>query len=235
MRKIGRDAFLLWVLLGSAALAGPGFRYAETMPGYLTPGRDDHRRSASSVPAVLRVEGLVDDFEAFMADPDHPMRLVGTLGIRGADGVEREYPVEDGRLRFLAPGEGERTRYTRYDFAIRKASGAPVHVHGFKRIHDDPGFDMSRDLLDLNVSLHRGGPGGPVEASGVLRVEAEKPWVLARFVGSFRVPGARSWRERLAVLHRYGKLYFGALWRVYRGKPGSPGREKAPRARKPGA
>lgn len=212
-----RLAMGLGLLAAASGWAAPGFRYAEVMPGYLTPGRADQAEDGTSQRARLAVTGTVADFEAFMADPDHPMRLDGELRIQDASGGWQRFPVAGGRLRFLAPGEGAATRYTTYDFELPGTPGGRLYFHGWKRIHDDPGMDMSRDLLDLNATVRRGGPEGPVVASGVLRVEAEKPWVLARFVGSFRVPGATGMRQRISVLRRYLKLYLGALREVYFG------------------
>ncbi len=206
---------LALLLVAPSLPAAPGLSFLETMPGWLTPGTDRTSRGPGAQKAALKLKIQTEDADAFFADPSHPMRLQGELEIRSPDGERLSYPIEEGRFLFLAPGTSPDARIMEYRFAFHDAAGRRFGFVGRKFLRDESGFDAVKDTTTLFCTLHRGGPDGPAVGAGRLRFEVEKPWVMAKFVTSFRVPGATSLRERISVFRRFLRLYLGTLAELY--------------------
>jgi cholesterol oxidase len=209
----------LWsLILGAStaalAMAAPGLRFSERMPGYMTPGREDFRRTPDSLRAALDARISTEDAEAFFRDPDHAMRLEGRFELEGEDGSRRSYQVEEGRFQLLSPGPGPRSYFLVYRFAFGSASGRRFTFDGRKTVRDDPGFDVAHDTTTLYGTIRRGGPDGPPVASGVLRFRLEDPVQTARFVASFRVPRGGI-LTKIRVMRRFLKLFLGSLRDAY--------------------
>lgn len=188
--------------LVSGAVAA-GLEYREAMPGRFTRASDGHE-----VEARLSCVGRVADLDAFHQDPRHPMQMSATLEV---EGQTRQL---EGTLWFLE-AVGHRHRRTSYRLTSVDG-GAPLFLEGVKEIRDEAGADMARDLLDLPFGLWAG-EGGVALGEGVVRVEAEKPWVAWRFMRDIRILDAAGWVERLREKRRYASLYLRAVREVYSG------------------
>lgn len=212
------------LLVAPALRAAPGLAFRETMRGRMTWGALDPTSGAedpAAQPVALKARISTPDADAFFADPTHPLGIEGRFEVRvPGERKARRFEVEDGVLNLLEPGEGLASadadaRRMVYTFRLRDASGRRFHFRGAKTLRDDQGADMIRDTTTLYSVLRRGGPSGPPVAQGILRFQVERPWVVMKFLASFRVPGASGWRQRARVIRRFLKLYLGSLAELY--------------------
>lgn len=206
--------------LVALALALPGLRAAgltldESMAGWLTPGTDSHEKGEGSRPARLVCRLAVADTEAFFADPDHRMTVTGYVEITRTDGWKAKHVLENGTLRFLAPGAGPEERVLVYRGELPTAETGRVYFEGIKVMRDDPGCDAIKDMTVLAVTLRRAGHDGPVVGAGRLRFAIENPLAVGKFAASLKVHGAKGLLESLRIKARYMKLYFGTLASLY--------------------
>lgn len=200
------------LLLGLAA-AAPAARlhFDESMSGSMSfVGAPE----GAAARVTLRLRLATDDTDAFFADPTHPMAITGWLDVRPAEGPPTSYPVDEGAFYFLAPGSDEDERVMIYRLKVTSASGRAFWFVGVKTLRDDDGNDAIGDTTRLFSTLSRGGPDGPIVASGELRFHWQDPINMARFLGSFRVQGAGLW-GKLKVLKRFARLYLGTLAELY--------------------
>ncbi|RMF87263.1 MAG: alpha/beta hydrolase, partial [Nitrospinota bacterium] len=100
---------------------------------------------------------------------------------------------------------------------FRDGAGNPYTLSGYKDIHDDPGWDIWSDTTTLYTRIYQGHveAEGEVEAalygSGILRIYLTD---FLRQLTTFRVEGPTV-HDRIAALHRFGRLFLGKLWDVY--------------------
>ena len=193
--------------------------FEETMTGRLLPGPqsfstlDDPGPEAQ--PVELRLSLIIDDLEAFLADPRHEGRLTGTIASPFL-GSEPQ-PVVDGRFHLLEPTADRDRRDMSYRFACRDAQGRPLSFHGLKQVQNHLGPDLWRDTTTLDFNLFAGHlpegqpPQGEVVATGRIRIDL--PGFL-RQLASLRSDASDPVR-RARELARFGAFFLGELWHLY--------------------
>lgn len=129
--------------------------------------------------------------------------------ISRAGGVAGEYGTVVGRP------DPDEARYLRYSLAFRDREQRLWTLLGYKRVLDDPGFDVFRDTSALFVKLVAPEGRGPaaVRAAGVAHVDLNE--FIAKQLPSFRVepsddPARVGW-----ALGKFMFFFFGSLERSY--------------------
>jgi cholesterol oxidase len=204
--------------LTPAAQLPTGIRFTETLKGTVSPAVDldygqaahPDRPGATDLRFIVTV--LVEDLDAMLADPTHPMELTGCV-IAPALSAQ-PLTLTKGVLHVLVP-DPERPTYEqlRYKMHLLSSEGARFYLEGFKRLTDDPGIDFWEDTTTLFVTVRRGdSPAAPLAYKGVLRISVED---FARQCSTFRVTHAPSVQAQLDAVARFGRFFLGGLFELY--------------------
>ncbi len=202
-----------------------GVRFTESLRGNISPAVDEDFRAAahpdrpgvSELTFVITV--LVENLEALLADPRHPMSVTGCVLAPALS--HKPLTVTRGTLNVLVE-DPKRPEYKqlRYGLDLRAESGEQFFLEGFKQLTDDPGIDFWEDTTTLFVTVKRGeGPGAAPAYKGVLRISVDD---FARQCSTFRVTHALGVPEQLSAVGRFGKFFLGGLFELY-WKPSSEG------------
>lgn len=198
----------LLLLLALASLpfgaVGRGLRFAEEMQGYAW--FDGEHRGAQ-----VALEVVIDDIDAWRANPGHVARVTGVLYM---DRLPAR-PIT-GTLAILAPLAGEDGR-----LLIYRLDGVAVQFTGVKHVRDRAGAAVLDAMTTLRgVFQARGLPAPSLQAllreaawTSELLFEWWKPAVVWRFADSFRTM-ATPWYEELEVKAIFVKTLLGALART---------------------
>ncbi len=195
-----------------------GTRTGVTFRERMTGSCDPLAAGTAGAALDLRLVIAFADLAALEADPTAPGSVRGTVHV-GLDGLGT-MPVETGTLVLFRPSTDAVDQADMvYDLRCRGEDGNRYRVHGIKRMHDHPGFDMWRDTTNLDVTVSRTGPEGAVgevvatgKASlGVtallgmmasMRTTGDRPGPIARVVVTTRF----GWRFLRGLLGTYGKV-----------------------------
>lgn len=204
----------------TTARTGIGVEFTETMRGWFSPdpeldfeqAADRGRAEESRMEFTVTVRS--DDLYDMLNRDDHSAHLHGTVSIPALS--PEPLSTANGTFRLLTVDPDEvRTRRMEYLMPMRTPDGRSLFFHGFKRIHDDAGFDVWADTTTLFVTIHEGeDEEGPVVGRGILRIELRD---FSRQMRTFRVTNAGSVRRRLKAMADFGRFFAGALFDTYGG------------------
>ncbi|HVL26147.1 MAG TPA: patatin-like phospholipase family protein [Thermomicrobiales bacterium] len=222
----------LWSTYG--AVAAPDdhsghLRFTEEMAGFLAIGESDPARGHDEgkrdlnrlkVHLTIRIDGM----DRFVADPAHEATAEGWIT---CDALGGRLPVEQGTFNlFVADGAPHR-RQMRYRLFFRDTVGHPLTLVGHKEIENDAGIDVWKDTTTLFTRILGGhvaagaDANAPIVGAGIIRIH---PLGFLRQMTTFRTGGA-SLAVQATAAARFGRLFAGTLWTIY--KPGVPGRSRA--------
>jgi cholesterol oxidase len=207
------------IVAGSRNSGPPlGFKFTETMGGYISPGAHDFRaaeylgrKQGNRLRFTLTV--TVDDLRAFIADPAHRAQLTGTVEADRFGGVR---PVEPGTFHLFMQDENGR-KQMRYAFRFRDVEGRTYRFEGFKDVHNDYVLDFWKDTTTLFVTVWRDAPGGypgqgQVAATGVLHI---RPVDLVPQVLSMRAVNASGPGAHAAAVTQFGLFFLERMLDEY--------------------
>jgi cholesterol oxidase len=155
-----------------------------------------------------------------LGETDHRADLYGSVSMPAFS--PEPFTVTGGTFQLLTVDPDEkRTRRMTYRMPLRHPDGRDFHLDGFKRIHDDAGFDLWADTTTLFVTLHEGAdPDGAVVGRGILRIKTKD---FSKQLRTFKVTNAVSVGRRIKALADFGKFFAGALYETYGPKGGDAG------------
>lgn len=192
-----------------------GLSLKETLTGYVAMGcRDPVEGHAQGVRTgsglTMTVHISIDSVAQFIREPEHEASLEGTVDF-GAAGGER--PIDSGTFNvfIVDPTTGERQMVYRVLFTT--ADGQRWCLCGRKHVHDDPGFDVLKDLTTLFVTLHAGDtPNDPVVGAGQIFFHiATAPKMLA----SLKATGTTKFTESIRAKVAFLSFVLGQVRDVY--------------------
>ncbi|HEV7669200.1 MAG TPA: hypothetical protein VGS22_11780 [Thermoanaerobaculia bacterium] len=181
-----------------------GFALGETDPAA---GKKKGRNEGSEL--TLHASILIDDINRFVAEPQHPGKLSGTIdftpfgaGLASTSGVfNLFYPTDDPKLKLMV-----------YEMGFSH-EGKSYYFAGQKNVRDDPGFDLWSDTTTLYSTLHEGtDKSGPTVGAGVLTLGVKQ---LINLLGTVAAPGADTFAEKAGAIAKFGHFFLGELWDTY--------------------
>jgi hypothetical protein len=193
-----------------------GIAFNEVMAGGFSLGESDpeagvRRGAAEGHILTLSAEIVIDDLDAFLADPDHAGRLSGRVDFPALGDSARG---EAGTFNLFSPSDDPKMKLMVYELGFR-VGGKDYYLAGRKRVKDDPGFDLWSDTTTLYTTLHEGtDAAAPIVGAGVLRLGLGE---LKDMVSTIRATGTTSPDQDLAVIARFGVFFLGRLWKIYGG------------------
>jgi cholesterol oxidase len=161
-------------------------RFTEALSGYMT-AADNHEAGYCAGRAAggrvrYRATAYIDDLDAFLRDPQHGAAMTGVVDVAG---LGQGMPIDEGRIEMFCRRESRKV--IAYDLPFRQGERRYL-LRGVKRIHDDPGFDVWKDMTTLYAELLdlSSAPDGPPLAVGILRIG---PLAALRMGFTFRGAG----------------------------------------------
>lgn len=196
-----------------------GIRFAERMAGVAAPGRDIDLNAAAgsagnAAEFVLTVE--TEDIDALLAASGHAALLTGTVSIAALSPAPMTVSAGAFEL-FPADASAPGTRLVRYRMRLAATDGRRFWFDGYKRLHDDPGFDLWQDATTLYATIHEGSDAqAPVWGRGLLRIE---PGDLLKQLGTIEIsasgyPWLEKWKA-LGAVSRLTTFIAGNVMSVY--------------------
>jgi cholesterol oxidase len=161
-------------------------RFTEALFGYMAAAEDHEAgyRAGRAAGGRVRYRATcrIDDLNAFLRDPQHGAAMSGVVDVGG---LGRGMPIEEGRIELFCRREGRKV--IAYHLPFRQAERRYL-LRGVKHIHDDPGFDVWKDMTTLYAELLdlSSAPDGPPLAAGILRIG---PLAALRMGFTFRGAG----------------------------------------------
>jgi len=224
-----------------------GVQFTETMKGYFSrdftePQGTDlalyqaaaKRGEAQNSPIEFTLTITANDLNRLIKEPAHAATLVGTLDAPALS----PYPLTASNGVFNLFEQYEQqvgVRHMNYDMKLTAEDGRDYYFSAFKTVPEDNGvLNIWPDTSTLYVTLYQGpDKTGTVIGSGVMHIE---PADFAKQMTTMKVLNARSERERIEALARFGKFFAGILWESYGGvfagdiyfNPDAPPRHKRP-------
>ncbi|MDG2239710.1 MAG: GMC oxidoreductase [Longimicrobiales bacterium] len=197
-----------------------GVQFTEAMRGFFSLGSDlDFAEAAeqgkeSDSPLEFTLTVNSDDLYDMLRRPDHSASLYGSVSVPALS--TEPFSVTKGTFHLLTVDPDEvRTRRMTYKMPMEHPDGRTFFLHGFKRIHDDRGFDVWSDTTTLFVSVHEGeDESGPVVGRGVLRIKTKD---FSKQLRTFKITNAGGIARRLKAMADFGKFFAGALYDTYGG------------------
>lgn len=197
-----------------------GIRFTETMKGYFSTGeKEDFERGAEQgerdqSPFQFILTIISADLEAFLKEPEHKARMVGTVVAPALS--QQPLTVREGKFNLLTiDPDRANTRNMIYRMRLTAEGGKTYHFHGIKIIHDDPGFDLWADTTTLFITVRDGeSEEAPVLGKGILKIPPED---FATQMTTLRVTHANSAAERLKGVAEFGRYFARSLYDTYGG------------------
>lgn len=203
----------------AAAPLTPGLQFTEKMSGYFSTteltdyeaGAARGKRDGSPMDFILTI--VTDDLEATLADPEHAMRIYGTVNAPQLSATPLS--VGNGTFNlFSTNADDANVRNMRYRMQINSTEGKAYYFDGFKTITHGSVLKMWPQTSTLYVTVHEGDATGPVIGKGILHILIHD---FARQMTTMVIRNAKNPAEGAAALARFGKLFAGVLYENYGG------------------
>ncbi len=192
-----------------------GLRFSETMSGHLVEGVVDFEEGQKegreqdnfvSFDVTVEIESVSD----FTKLSGQEAKLSGVISSKR---LGQNLPIQDGVFALFKPDPASGKRQMTYSFWFTGSDGKDYFLHGYKVIHNDPGFDALKDITTLFTSIYHGKrTEGPPVASGILNFRLlDLPSMLV----SFEVTNTLSPITKLRTVSTFVKFCYGEIRETY--------------------
>jgi hypothetical protein len=193
-----------------------GLTFREVMTGGFAMGETDPATGMAKGAAVgtdlaLHATVLINDLDRFLAEPDHPGGLAGSIDFAPFSGT---CTGSTGVFNLFNPSGQPDLKLMVYELGFSHG-GTDYYLAGQKEVRNDPVFDMWKQTTTLYTTLHAGNDkSGTVVGAGVLSLGVMD---LIRMLGTVHATNADSPTQAAAAIARFGQFFLGQLWDSYGG------------------
>jgi cholesterol oxidase len=197
-----------------------GIQFTEKMAGYFSNREtEDYERGEAKGKAdqsdfTFTLTVISDDLDTMLTTEEHAARMIGTVIAPPLS--DRPLNVTEGYFNlFVRDPEEVGVRRMVYQMKLTDEDGRDWYMHGFKRVHDDRGFDVWQDTTTLYITIYEG-PGihAPVYGKGILKI---LPADFAKQATTMQARNERSKKEAVQAIARFGRFFGGAVYEAYSG------------------
>jgi cholesterol oxidase len=216
-----------------------GIQFTEKMTGFFSSQEtEDYQKGAkkgkadkSSFSFTLTV--ISDDLESLLSKEEHAAKMIGTVVAPGLSDQPLTVTQGDFNLFVKDPDEVGVRRMV-YQMTLTDEEGRNWIMHGFKKVHDDRGFDVWEDTTTLFITLFDGaGDDSAVYGKGILKI---LPKDFAKQMTTMQARNEKSLTEGVQAIARFGRFFAGVVYESYSGSfspfklynPDEPTRKKRP-------
>jgi cholesterol oxidase len=195
----------------------PGIQFTERMTGYFSAeaeafraGFEKGKDSGSPFSFVLTIKS--HDIDGMIRDPEHRAEIFGTVQAPALSGDDLS--VSEGVFNlFVEDPEDENICYMRYRMKMNSEEEEVYYLDGFKKIHDDPGFDIWEDTTTLFITIHKGeNKDAPVFGKGMLKI---RPNDLRKQMTTLEATGVKGLANKLKYKAKFVKLFSENIVDIY--------------------
>jgi cholesterol oxidase len=190
--------------------------FTEEMKGYVTFGEADFDRGyragrQAGTRFMFHLTITTNDVDRFISDPQHTADAEGWIE---SDAFGGRLPVTSGVFNLFVEESAQAKRML-YRLQFADGEAHPLTMTGFKEVRHGDELDLWSETTTLFVHVLAGHVAAEADttaeavASGILHI---LPLDFARQLTTFRVHPA----DRIDALGRFGALFAGSLWDVYR-------------------
>ena len=193
-----------------------GIQFTETMRGHieLDASVDFETGAANGEPFSFTLTVTSDDLDSLIEDEAHTANLIGT--VHAPILSNQALSAVGGGFQLLVRDPdviGQRRMV--YRLPLRSVEGERYHLHGYKRVEDDRGFDIWSDTTTLFVTLYRGDDdSGELLGKGILKIE---PADFLKQITTIRTLNTTNKIESLEAVARFGRYFLGAAAETHGG------------------
>lgn len=181
----------------------PGIRFSQQLKGRLNFQDQTH----ANEDLKLRLTVHINNLNAFIDDSLHSARVTGHLESPTLGSFSM---FTDGR--FTLKNVTNKMRKITYELDVEKDNQDYSFILEHT-LHDDPGFDMWRDLSNLTLKLFKGqAQDENLVASGTLHLPLTG---IKDLIKGFHATEATSFTEEIAIKGRFARFFLGELYDVY--------------------
>jgi predicted patatin/cPLA2 family phospholipase len=191
-----------------------GLTFRETMTGGFALGETDPetgrtKGAAAGTDLALHATVMIQDLNRFLAEPDHPGGLAGSIDFAPFGGT---CTGSTGVFNLFNPSGQPDLKLMVYELGFSH-DGKDFYLAGQKEVRNDPVFDTWKQTTTLYTTLHAGtDKSGPVVGAGVLSLGVAD---LIRMLGTTHATNAASVAEQAEAIARFGRFFLGQLWDSY--------------------
>lgn len=159
---------------------------------------------------VMTVESR--DLQRFVEEREHLAALGGTVSCLALSA--QSLTASQGSFNLFVEDDTEpQTRWMKYRTRLTSVEGRAFWFEGFKRIHDDTGFDVWTDTTTLYTTIRDADAAdAPVLLQGVLHIEVTD---FVRQLRTMEITHANGLRQKAEGAATFLKFFLGALWKTY--------------------
>ena len=194
-------------------------------------GKDQGEADDSSFAFTLTV--ISDDLEIMLESEQHTAKMLGSVNAPALS--DHPLTVTGGDFNLFIRSQDEvGVRRMVYQMGLTDENGRSWFMYGFKRVHDDKGFDLWEDTTTLFITIHDGPDSdAPVCGEGILKILPED---FATQATTIQARNAASMKDAAMAVAQFGRFFSGVLYETYTGplapfqlyNPDLPARTKRP-------
>jgi uncharacterized protein (DUF362 family) len=196
-------------------LEGLGLEFKEKMSGWLGEGATEYKEGKvkgeeKGRRIKIKVKIQIPDLAHFFNISDHTARLTGSVIF---DPLGGKFPIEDGVFNLFTINPGTGHRQMSYTFRFKNNTGKTYFFHGFKDIHDDPGFDPIKDMTTLFVRVYEGRDElSTVYGTGIMKFKLVDSVSL---MSSMTITGTNNPLRKFGAQTAFFSFVYGAIRDVF--------------------
>lgn len=193
-----------------------GLTFREVMTGGFALGETDPaagvtQGTAAGTKLALHATVLIDDLDRFLAEPDHPGRLAGSIDFAPFGGT---CTGSTGVFNLFNPSGQPDLKLMVYELGFSHG-GKDYYLAGQKDMRNDSVLQMWRQTTTLYTTLHAGtDKSGSVVGAGVLSLGMTD---LIAMLGTVHATNSTSTAQQADAIARFGRFFLGQLWDSYGG------------------
>jgi len=197
-----------------------GIQFTEQMTGYFSnketkdylEGETEGREDQSSFSFTLTV--ISEDLDSMLNSEQHAAKMIGTVVAPVLS--DKPLTVTDGDFNlFVKDADQVGVRRMIYQMKLTDETGQEWTMHGFKKIHDDRGFDVWDDTTTLYITLYKGASSdAEVYGKGILRILAAD---FAKQMTTMQARHETSKKQAIQAVAQFGRFFAGVVYESYSG------------------
>ena len=197
-----------------------GIQFTEQMTGYYsTQETADYQQGqrkgrADGTAFTFTITVISDDLESMLNNELHAAKMIGT--VIAPDLSKQPLIVTASKFNLFVKDPDEvGVRRMLYQMKLTAENGDVWTMQGFKKVHDDKGFDVWSDTTTLYITLYEGdGVESEVYGKGILKI---LPADFAKQMTTMQARNESSKKQALQAVAQFGRFFAGVLYESYSG------------------
>lgn len=195
-------------------------QFTEVMRGFISRDAATFEEGFQSgkeadTPLMFRLTIRAEDIDAFVDDTEHSANATGFVDCPTLGG---RLNVVKGEFSLFSETGDDNSRKMLYRLFLTAPDNGTLTLSGFKHVQNSVGPDLWTDTTTLYVNIFSGHvtvaeeATSSLAAAGIVQIKAPD---FAQQLTTFRASGP-TLGSRLDGIAKFGRVFFGSLWDVYR-------------------